>query len=442
LWNVEDNIKCIIDNKSVVWGGLIHEELNKYKFIFVNIILLYAGKSCIVKNVIEYMFSFCIKHVKKSIMIRLSAENKSRNYSNYYLNYNRIPHLTQWDGVFNDFNNRNTPSQCDGVLNLFPSIQRIAGNNSSKDLNFSQRLESGDFIYPYLVGLIEGDGWFSVSKKGKYIMYEFGIEVSIRDIQLIYKIKKLLGVGTVYIRNKSDSNNKNSEDLNGESSLLSKNVRNNVIFRIRNKSHLKSIIIPIFDKFPMFTNKQYDYIRFRSLLLSNTIYSKELLTYIRPTISSFRPQNIKNILGTELRCTEERDSSIPTASNNLESILSTSYFPAWLVGFIEAESCFSIYKPLDSLSKIASFEISQTNEEVIILAARDFIGLSHKLQVDKTNNYRLKVSSVRAVENVIKFMSRAPIKLQGYKKLQYKIWLKNMKNIPRYSYKINIPNRY
>jgi ubiquinol-cytochrome c reductase cytochrome b subunit len=131
-------------------------------------------------------------------------------------------------------------------------------------------------------------------------MYEFGIEVSIRDIQLIYKIKKLLGVGTIYIRNKSNSNNRNSENLNVESSLLSKNVRNNVIFRIRNKSHLKNIIIPIFDKFPMFTNKQYDYIRFRSLLLSNTIYSNELLTYIRPII----------------------------VSNNLENILSTSYFPA------------------------------------------------------------------------------------------------------------------
>lgn len=403
MWNDEDNIKCIIDNKSVVWGGLINEELNKYKFIFVNIILLYAGKSCKVKNIIEYMFSFCIKHVKKSIMIRLSAENKSRNYSNYFLNNNKnrnpLP-PTRWVGGRG--------------FKLFPVIQRIAGNNSSKDLNFSQRLESGDFIYPYLVGLIEGDGWFSVSKKGKYIMYEFGIEVSIRDIQLIYKIKKLLGVGTVYIRNKSNSYNKNSEDLNVESSLLSKNVRNNVIFRIRNKSHLKSIIIPVFDKFPMFTNKQYDYIRFRSLLLSNTIYSKELLTYIRPTVSR----------------------------NNLENILSTSYFPAWLVGFIEAESCFSIYKPLDSMSNIASFEISQTNEEVILLAARNFIGLSHKLQVDKTNNYRLKVSSVRAVENVIKFMSKAPIKLQGYKKLQYKIWLKNMRKIPRYSYKISIPIRY
>jgi hypothetical protein len=78
-------------------------------------------------------------------MIRLSAENKSRNYSNYYLNNNRNPHpSSQRDGGWG--------------YKLFPVIQRIAGYNSSKDLNFSQRLESGDFIYPYLVGLIEGDG--------------------------------------------------------------------------------------------------------------------------------------------------------------------------------------------------------------------------------------------------------------------------------------------
>lgn len=342
----------------------MNEELNKYKNIFIIIILLYAGKSCKVKNVIEYMFSFCIKHVKKSIMMRSSAENKSCNYST--------------------------------------------------SLNFSQRLESGNFIYPYLVGLIEGDGWFSISKKGKYIIYEFGLEVSIRDIQLIYKIKKLLEVGTIYFRNKSNNNNMNNENSGMESTLLLKNVRNNVVFRIRNKSHLKNIIIPIFDKYPMFTNKQYDYIRFRHALLSNMIYSNEISSYNRPNLSN----------------------------NSIESILTTSYFPAWLVGFIEAESCFSIYKPLDSLSYIASFEISQTNEEVIILAIRDFLGLNHKLWVDKTNNYRLKVSGVRSIDNIIKFMSRTPIKLLGYKKLQYIIWLKKMRTIPRYSYKISIPEKY
>ena len=60
------------------------------------------------------MFSLCIKHVKKSIIIRQSAENKFLNYLNK--------------------------------------------NNYSTNLNFSQRLESGNFIYPYLVGLYEGDG--------------------------------------------------------------------------------------------------------------------------------------------------------------------------------------------------------------------------------------------------------------------------------------------
>lgn len=394
MWNDEDNIKCIIDNKSVVWGGLTNEELNKYKFIFVNLILLYAEKFCKIKNIIEYMFSFCIKHVKKSIIIRLSAENKFRNYSN--------PRGPAFLGIPAVLNNS--------------SHAYARGMNYSSNLNFSQRLESGNFIYPYLVGLIEGDGWFSVSKKGKYIMYEFGIEVSIRDIQLIYKIKKWLGVGTVHIRNKLKDDNMNSEylDINLEPPILSKSIKNNVIFRIRNKSHLKSIIIPIFDKYPMFTNKQFDYIRFRSALLSNTKYSNDLVPYIRPNLSR----------------------------NNIKNILNTSYFPAWLVGFIEAESCFSIYKPTDSISSIASFEISQTNEEVIILTIRDFLGLSNKLQVDKTDNYRLKVSSVRAIDSVIKSMNRAPIKLQGYKKLQYIIWLKKMRNIPRYSYKINIPNKY
>jgi hypothetical protein len=43
---------------------------------------------------------------------------------------------------------------------------------------------------------------------------------------------------------------------------------------------------------------------------------------------------------------------------------------------------------------------------------------------DKTNNYRIKVSGIRGVSNIIKFMSKAPIKLIGLKKLQYIIWLK------------------
>ena len=67
--------------------------------------------------------------------------------------------------------------------------RQSAGVRSLHTSEASQRLHAGDLTYAMLVGLIEGDGWFSISKKGKYLMYEFGIEMNIRDVQLIYKIK-------------------------------------------------------------------------------------------------------------------------------------------------------------------------------------------------------------------------------------------------------------
>ena len=38
---------------------------------------------------------------------------------------------------------------------------------------------------------------------------------------------------------------------------------------------------------------------------------------------------------------------------------------------------------------------------------------------DNTNSFKLKVTSVRSIENVIKFLNKAPVKLLGNKKLQY-----------------------
>jgi ubiquinol-cytochrome c reductase cytochrome b subunit len=117
-----------------------------------------------------------------------------------------------------------------------------AGVRSIYTSEASQRLHAGDLSYAYLVGLFEGDGYFTVTKKGKYLAYELGIELSIKDVQLLYKIKSLLGIGVVSFRKRN------------EIEMVS--------LRIRNKDHLKKIIIPIFDKYPMFSNKQYDYLRF------------------------------------------------------------------------------------------------------------------------------------------------------------------------------------
>ena len=273
--------------------------------------------------------------------------------------------------------------------------RQSAGVRSIHTSEASQRLHAEDLRYAYLVGLFEGDGYFTITKKGKYLTYELGIELSIRDVQLIYKIKSLLGIGVVSFRKINEIEM--------------------VTLRIRDKNHLKNFIIPIFDKYTMFSNKQYDYLRFKSALLSGIIYSQDLPEYTR--------------------------SSEPL--NSIESIMDKSYFPAWLVGFIEAEGSFSVYKlKKDGDSLIASFDIAQKDGDILTSAIRKYLSFTTAIYLDKTNCSKLKVGSVRSVENVIKFLHNAPVKLMGNKRLQYLLWIKQLRTIPRYSEKIKIPSIY
>jgi hypothetical protein len=91
---------------------------------------------------------------------------------------------------------------------------------------------------------------------------------------------------------------------------------------------------------------------------------------------------------------------------------------------------------------VASFDISQTNGSILIEAIKKEFSLTPNVYQDKTNAFKLKVSSVRAVENVVKYIQKAPLKFMGYKKLQYLLWLKELRNIPRYANKFNIPDIY
>ena len=78
----------------------------------------------------------------------------------------------------------------------------------------------------------------------------------------------------------------------------------------------------------------------------------------------------------------------------------------------------------------------------LIEAIKIYLNMTSKVYLDKTNNFKLKVSSIRQIENIIKFIQKAPIKLLGYKKLQYLLFIKELRKIPRYSNKFQIPNKY
>ena len=237
--------------------------------------------------------------------------------------------------------------------------------------------------------------------------------MSMRDIQLLYKIKAIISpfhFALLWVWRAGLAS------LGRVGTINLRENKNTALFRVRNKSHLKNIIIPIFDKYPLISNKQYDYLRFKNCLLENIKHAKDLPEYIRP---------IK-----------------PALNSSPVKIQQFSYFSAWLIGFIEAEGCFSLYKPTNDNSTVASFDISQTNSLVILQAIKQFLSLTSKICKDETDCYRIKVSSVRQIENVIKFMQKASIKLMGYKKLQYLLFLKGLRKIPRYTKKFNVPAKY
>jgi hypothetical protein len=83
------------------------------------------------------------------------------------------------------------------------------------------------------------------------LRHEYTIGLEIEDIRLLYKIKTFLGCGTV------------------------RKYNNVAIFRIKKIAHLLYILIPIFDKYPLLTEKKRaSYLNFRNTFLNKVLNSK------------------------------------------------------------------------------------------------------------------------------------------------------------------------
>lgn len=400
------------DLVELIWGGF-SVNYAPYNIIFLYYMktLLYAGKTLKLKYLLSNLNHLIVLWIKNSIRI---------------FNFFTIFFITLIKG------NNTVESQPAGVCKCFfplpfthtgrftPTGTKSKGFGLGGKINKSISLNTGlfrtDFVKPkqllglreihltapqrlnaedsaWLVGLVEGDGWFSITKNGKYCKFEFGIELHDRDTQLLYKIKKALGVGTIDLK---------------------KNT-NTVIFRIRKKPHLKDIILPIFDKFPMFTTKQWTYLRFKQNLLNNIVFFEDLIDYIPPK-------------------------SVPY--ENINQIIKSNYFDNWLVGFIEAEGCFCIYKLTPtSLYNTVSFDISQTDQLEIIKAIKIRLSITANPYTDKTNNIRIKTASLAGIRNLINFLNSTKSKLRGYKRLQYLLFLKELRTNPKYK-NLSIPIKY
>ncbi len=273
----------------------------------------------------------------------------------------------------------------------------------------SQRLNAKDI--EWFIGFTDGDGCLTVYKEKKYVnnwRHEYCIGLEIADIKLLYKLKSLLGCGTVRIYN------------------------NVAIFKIKKIYHILYYIIPIFDKYPLLTEKKRNsYLNFRNTFLVKVLNSK------RATIED------KNFCKYLLLNTP--DNLYKLSIKDLLLNLDLDYFDNWLVGFTEAEGSFYFIKKGDnSQSNLrAEFRISQNNNELLLNKIKNRLNLKREvtLQTNSKNHYFIIVTSIETLQNVIKFFNNPSIvKLIGKKYLNYILWLKGIKNIVRYN-NININHK-
>jgi hypothetical protein len=149
--------------------------------------------------------------------------------------------------------------------------------------------ENKEIFNQWLVGFTDGDGYFSVNKHNNKWVLTFKLSQSSYNIKFLYFIKTQLGVGQLKIE------------------------KSNIVnFRIRNCLILKSVIFPIFDKYPLLTTKYFYYIKFKEaysilldnslskfdkdIIISNIVKSKPSVNYISPawSISNNNITNVKS----------------------------------------------------------------------------------------------------------------------------------------------------
>ena len=258
----------------------------------------------------------------------------------------------------------------------------------------SQRLNAEK--YAWLIGFYEADGWVSTLKCGKYILYELGIGLHVRDMPLLYQINNEFQLsGSVNVR-------KDKPDI--------------VYLQIRKKKVLIEKIVPIFDNFPMLGQKKQNYDWFRFHLIENkTIYHADLANFKFPLTAYVAP--------------------------SVNQLLMKPYYDYWLIGFINGEGCFSTYLQKNKYM-VCSFSVSQTvSGDLLLSTIRTRLKLGPQVYLHKeTGNFKLKVTSQADCYKVLQFLRKCPVKLRGHKHVQFVQWVRTMRVTPRYS-TLKIPNK-
>jgi hypothetical protein len=259
----------------------------------------------------------------------------------------------------------------------------------------------------WFIGVTDSDGGFFIEKSGENkFVWSFYIDQQYYNIKLLIYIRSVLGVGSV--------------DNTGK--FMYK-------FRIRDRSILKAVIIPIFTQLPLLTSKMK---RFKLWLKAMQIWEDTSLS------KEDRVKTVLNIKEQMTYITQDYKSSafdiLPIEAS--VEVLNNFYNSHWVAGFIEGDGSFYIVKK-SSDRYVPGFAILQKLDVHILEHLKKIFHISAKIRhtcTFATTFYLLDTTNARSLTNILNYFSNYLISM---KYTEYKIWARALhyNNSPGRNYK-------
>ena len=247
------------------------------------------------------------------------------------------------------------------------------------------------FFEQWLVGITDADGTFHISYHKIKWGLAYKIVLSKYNLRILYYIKKQLGFGSVTKGPKTAQ------------------------FIIRDRKVLEQVILPIFDKYPLLTSKQFNYLKFRkALFILNSI--KERQDEIKDRLFLLKCEPIPY----DYISSAWQPVDLPLKSaKDVKNIMTKP----WLVGFIEAKGNFYFFYYNDSTITAHGFFLRLQLDKIVLDSIRLTLHITTLVRLEwDCNYYELDTTNSRAIENIITYFSNT---LKGRKSLEYRIWARS-----------------
>lgn len=268
----------------------------------------------------------------------------------------------------------------------------------------------------FVTGFVDAEGSFAMSvfrsktaAIGWTIEPSFSITMHVRDLELLNKIQLFFGLGQVHTK--------------GE---------NLAQYRVRSREGLK-VIIAHFVNYPLHTLKAIHFLRFcRILDLMNSGWHTnvegflKLLSLINKLNNPLSESLKEKVAYLGVIPKEEWDDVMYPLMPSFNQILD----PWWIAGFVTGEGCFTyssskrvqagvvtatIYSP--------TFEVSQRVDSIHVLDWIVNYWGAGKVYTEKRGISKVRIFSQEVITNIVTpFFNN--YHLEGYKAIQYSIWLK------------------